>query len=85
MHFPLFLYGNISFIFFYFPIVLMRAHLVYYLLGHHIWGQTEVRKLLVVLFLMIIIGFSIVGIEQIFNEPEEVIKPVNPNAINYKS
>ncbi|GGA63466.1 hypothetical protein [Ornithinibacillus halotolerans] len=43
------------------------------------------RKLLVVLFLMIIIGFSIVGIEQIFNEPEEVIKPVNPNAINYKS
>jgi hypothetical protein len=43
------------------------------------------RKLLVVLFLMIIVGFGIVGVNQQLNEPEEVIKPTNPNTINIRS
>ena len=43
------------------------------------------RKFLVVLFLMIIIGFGVVGIQQHVNGPEEVIKPNKPNTINIQS
>jgi hypothetical protein len=43
------------------------------------------RKLLVVLFIMIILGFGVVGVNQQFDEPEEVIKPTNPNTINIHS
>ncbi|MFS0673256.1 hypothetical protein [Ornithinibacillus sp. 179-J 7C1 HS] len=43
------------------------------------------RKMLVALFLIIIIGFGIVGVNQQLIEPEEVIKPANPNTLQTQS
>ena len=43
------------------------------------------RKLLVVLFIMIILGFGVVGVNQQLNEPDEVIMPTNSNTISIQS
>ncbi|WP_281170928.1 hypothetical protein [Paucisalibacillus globulus] len=43
------------------------------------------RKLLIVLFVMIILGFGVVGVNQQLNEPEGVIKPANSNTISIQS
>ncbi|WP_010097684.1 hypothetical protein [Ornithinibacillus scapharcae] len=43
------------------------------------------RKFLVGFFLIIIIGFGIIGIKQQFDTPEEVIKPKGVPTINIQS
>lgn len=47
--------------------------------------ESAVRKILVALFLMIVIGFGIVGINQQLIEPEEMIQTNNPNSIQTQS
>lgn len=46
---------------------------------------TAVRKFLVGFFLIIIIGFGIIGVKQQLDGPEEVIKPKNVSTINIQS
>lgn len=47
--------------------------------------ESAMRKILVALFLMIVIGFGIVGINQQLIESEEMIQTNNPNSIQTQS
>lgn len=49
-------------------------------------GYEEMRKFLVALFLMLVVGFSFIGVTQHNNESEKVINPQEPaNTIQFQS